>query len=91
MQCYILQNIKCKIIINTSVFIQKQDFSISLPLPHLGPIVNGKDCIEASFFLSYLISQLLLQTLPGLKHKKGGRERRGNIPYKHTICYLHTR
>lgn len=39
------------------------------------PLVNGNPCVEASFFLSYFVSQLMLQTLPGLKHREGGRGR----------------
>lgn len=59
MQYYILRHTKYKIIINSSVFIQKPDF-ISLPPAHPCPLVNGKDYVEVSFFLSYLIPHLLL-------------------------------
>lgn len=76
------QHIKYKIIINTSVFIQKLDLSISLPP------VNGKDYVEVSF-LSYLIPHLLLQTLLGLKHKKGGRKRKRNILDKQHMLPSH--
>lgn len=37
------------------------------------PLVNGNPCVKASFFLSYFVSQLMLQTRPGLKHREGGR------------------
>lgn len=76
------QPIKYKIIINTSVFIQKLDLSISLPP------VNGKDYVDVSF-LSYLIPHLLLQTLLGLKHKKGGRKRKRNILDKQHMLPSH--